>query len=61
MKDVEAQSVEFLDKHVSETFSYIFSKEHLEEIFWIDSEYPRPYAIIKNSNLIVLFPFFIPK
>jgi hypothetical protein len=61
MKDVESQSVEFLDKHVSKTFSYIFSKELVEEVFWIESEYPRPYATIINSNLIVLFPFFIPK
>jgi hypothetical protein len=65
----EEQSVKFLHDHMDGSFQHIMDERIISRIEWLDNidcEY-RPIAVMEEyeedfgSNLICLFPPFIPK
>ena len=62
---VEEDSVAFLQNHIETSFSDLLSHFIITKIEWLDGDKPRPIAFLKDkesnkSNLICLFPPFIP-
>ena len=61
----EEESIEFLEKHIDYSFPHIMSGQVMESLEWLEQPEYRPFAYMcdhdeKPSNLICLFPPFIP-
>lgn len=61
----EAESIAFLEKHIDNSFNHIMATQVIEEIEWLEQPNYRPIAYMYDendepSNLICLFPPFIP-
>ena len=64
----EQRGIEFLEEHIHRSFHHIMSDQLISRIEWLDiSSYHRPVAFMEEfeedfeSNLICLFPPFIPE
>ncbi len=64
------ESVQFMEKHIDESFSGIMGDQIIQEMFWLDySDHARAVAIMydphlpedQDNNLICLFPPFFTK
>ena len=61
----EEESIEFLEKHIDTSFIHIMSDRVMDSLEWLEQPEYRPFAYMcdkdqKPSNLICLFPPFIP-
>ena len=57
----EIESIEFLEHHVTTTFSGICGVSLIQNVIWLEEkDHARPYALM-DSELILLFPPFISK
>ena len=63
---IEEESVDFLKNQIETGFSYLLSRFTIKEVEWLKYDDLRPIAFLEDeegnkSNLICLFPPFIPK
>ena len=58
MFEIEDKSVFFLQWHIENSFKEIFNKFVINNIEWMEGDEVRAYGVLRDSNIIVLFPVF---
>ena len=60
--DIGEQSIDHLNKHIDEGFSEIMANYVVDYVQWLeeDGDVYIAYAPMLNTNVIALFPPFIP-
>jgi len=61
----EEESIKFLEDHIDNSFAHIMGNQLMDNLEWLEQPEYRPFAYMcdhdeKPSNLICLFPPFIP-